>query len=52
MLHHVVDMGESAEYFRVSMRNHDGADYKPQNEKGQWLQTIKMTQCLPPQKSI
>jgi hypothetical protein len=34
MLHHVVNMGESAEHFGVPMRDHDGADYKPQNEQG------------------
>lgn len=37
MLHHVVNMGESAEHFGVAMRDHDGADYKPQDEQSEWL---------------
>jgi hypothetical protein len=28
MLHHVVNVGKSAEYLAVAMGNHDGADHQ------------------------
>jgi hypothetical protein len=47
MLHHVVNMGKSTEYFSIAVSDHDGADHQAQDEKSQRLQTIKNAQEVP-----